>query len=487
MILIAFTLAACGSGSSGGDTAQVPVVTTGGQSLTVTIPQIGGNSNADNAVGFSSNAWKDGAITQAVISDVGPKTMRWPEGMTGNKIHFNKNNPAIFDIGIHDPNAHFLNFVTRIPNTWTTQPEFDFDEFVAKTKAAGAEPVVIIGIQAIYAKNGTDNMTRAQVIQAAVDFVRYANITKGYGVKYWEIGNEDDLEMRNTGILQSQFYDLYAGIFNEIAPLLKAVDPTIKLGANAMSFMDANCWNKLIPLVKNNAGFLVAHNYSFFKNTQYNEWHPNEAGWDWVAEVTKATAGINNNPGSPLSLFVTELSSYNVDEWGASNTNSTWKGLHNIQMNLEALRQPYTKAVMGWTSRWDDDASKAYNLFSPSYGLTSMGWSFPAISKHLYNNLGPKVAASSAPVTMWVSHNDTKNKMSVFLLNRGQSSANDIAITINAYTGSYANEKWVYAGSTPLSTDATLTKVASQSVTGNTFNVNLPPLSVTVIDFNTPG
>lgn len=487
MILISLTLAACGKTSA--DAAQTPVVNTPEPSLTVAIPQSGGNTNAGNAVGFSTSAWKDGAITAAAVSAIGPKSMRWPEGMTGNKIHFNKNNPAKFDIGIHDPNADFLkfNFVARIPNTWTTQPEFNFDDFIAKAKAAGAEPVVVIGIQAIYAKTGTDNMTRAQVVQAAVDFVRYANVIKGYGVKYWEIGNEDDLEMQRAGINPSQWYQLYADILNEIAPLLKAVDPSLKIGANAMSYMDANCWNKLIPQIKNNAGFLVAHSYSGFKNTQYHQWYANETGRDWVSEVTKASAGIRNNPGSPLALFVTEISSYHVEEWGEANTNTTWKGLHNIQMNLDALAQPYTKAVMAWTSRWDDDASKAYNLFSPSYGITSMGWSLPVLSQHLYSKLGPKIVATSVPVTMWVSHNDANNKMSVFLLNRGSSAVENLAVTINGYAGSYANEKWVYSGSTPLSTDATFTKLVSQNVQGNTFKVNLPPLSVTVINFNAPG
>ena len=42
---------------------------------------------------------------------------------------------------------------------------------------AGAQPMVI-------ANYGTGTP------QEAADWVRYANVTKGYGVKYWEIGNE---------------------------------------------------------------------------------------------------------------------------------------------------------------------------------------------------------------------------------------------------------------------------------------------------------
>ncbi len=70
----------------------------------------------------------------------------------------------------------------------------------------------------------------------AADWVRYANVTKGYGVKYWTIGNEyygnghygaaweadDHADKSPTG---------YANGVAAYADAMKAVDPTIKVGA----------------------------------------------------------------------------------------------------------------------------------------------------------------------------------------------------------------------------------------------------------------
>ena len=56
-------------------------------------------------------------------------------------------------------------------------PGTDFDSFMGTVKAVGAQPILIANYG-----SGTP--------QEAADWVQYANVTKGYGDKYWEIGNE---------------------------------------------------------------------------------------------------------------------------------------------------------------------------------------------------------------------------------------------------------------------------------------------------------
>src|SRR5690606_8713792 len=70
----------------------------------------------------------------------------------------------------------------------------DFDEFMAMCQNVGGVPVIVVCYDAMYktmTTNGT-RPTRAQLITSAAEWVRYANITKGYGVRYWAIGNETD-------------------------------------------------------------------------------------------------------------------------------------------------------------------------------------------------------------------------------------------------------------------------------------------------------
>ncbi len=57
-------------------------------------------------------------------------------------------------------------------------PGTDFDSFMGTVQKIGAQPILI-------ANYGTGTPAEA------AGWVQYANITKGYGDKYWEIGNEN--------------------------------------------------------------------------------------------------------------------------------------------------------------------------------------------------------------------------------------------------------------------------------------------------------
>ncbi|MFR9797901.1 cellulose binding domain-containing protein [Streptomyces sp. MS06] len=102
-------------------------------------------------------------------------------------------------------------------------PGTGFDAFMGTVSATGAQPILI----ADYG-SGTP--------EEAADWVRYANITKKYGARYWEIGNEiygnghygsgwehDDHADKSPGE--------YARQVRAYAEAMKAVDPTVRIGA----------------------------------------------------------------------------------------------------------------------------------------------------------------------------------------------------------------------------------------------------------------
>ena len=90
---------------------------------------------------------------------------------------------------------------------------------------------------------------------------RYANVTKGYGVKYWEIGNENygnghygaDWEADDHA---DKSPAEYATNVVQYADAMKAVDPTIKIGAvlttpanwpdGIVAAGDAGTWNDIV-------------------------------------------------------------------------------------------------------------------------------------------------------------------------------------------------------------------------------------------------
>ncbi|HKE92730.1 MAG TPA: hypothetical protein VKB34_00375 [Povalibacter sp.] len=67
--------------------------------------------------------------------------------------------------------------------------------------------------------------------QEAADWVRYSNKVKRYGFKYWEIGNENYGTWEADNNIRPHDPVTYATRFKEYYRVMKAVDPTIRIGA----------------------------------------------------------------------------------------------------------------------------------------------------------------------------------------------------------------------------------------------------------------
>jgi hypothetical protein len=143
-------------------------------------------------------------------------------------------------------------------------PGTGFDSFMSTVKAVGAQAI----LTANYG-SGTP--------QEAADWVQYANITKGYHDEYWEIGNElygngyygDDWETDNHA---SKSPATYAQNVIQYASAMKAVDPTIKIGAvltlpgnwpdSVVASGDTQDWNQaVLSTAGSSIDFVIVHYY----------------------------------------------------------------------------------------------------------------------------------------------------------------------------------------------------------------------------------
>ncbi|MEV5343327.1 cellulose binding domain-containing protein [Streptomyces sp. NPDC052676] len=102
-------------------------------------------------------------------------------------------------------------------------PGTGFDAFMGTVRATGAQPILIANYG-----SGTP--------EEAAGWVRYANVTKDYDAKYWEIGNEIYGNGHyGSGWEHDEHEDKspreYARQVRAYAKAMKAVDPTIKIGA----------------------------------------------------------------------------------------------------------------------------------------------------------------------------------------------------------------------------------------------------------------
>jgi hypothetical protein len=111
-------------------------------------------------------------------------------------------------------------------NTPNPFDDAQLDAMVSYANAIGAKPILQVPLLADTAGNPPTADTAAAMVQ-------YANITKGYGIEYFSIGNEPDI-YDTTGqpswpqVMNYTPQDYCAAVTGYVAAM-KAVDPTIKI------------------------------------------------------------------------------------------------------------------------------------------------------------------------------------------------------------------------------------------------------------------
>jgi hypothetical protein len=139
--------------------------------------------------------------TSDLLAAAGVRMMRYPGGSYGD----------IYKWETHTAPGGFV------------APDTDFDTFMAAVDRVGAEAMII-------ANYGTGTPAEA------AGWVAHANLTKGYDVTYWTVGNENygnghygaAWEADDHADLSATFY---ANLVVDYAEAMKAVDPSIKVGA----------------------------------------------------------------------------------------------------------------------------------------------------------------------------------------------------------------------------------------------------------------
>jgi hypothetical protein len=200
--------------------------------------------------GLNSAVWDsqmNAPAVQDLLGQAGIGMLRYPGGSYGDIYHWQDNTaPGGF-----------------------VAPGTNFDAFMGTVQKIGAQPILI-------ANYGTGTP------QEAAAWVQYANVTKGYGAKYWEIGNENygngyygaDWEADNHA---SKSPTTYANNVLQYASAMKAVDPTIKIGAvltlpgnwpdSVLASGDTADWNRTVLSIAGSAiDFAIVH------------WYPNGTG-----------------------------------------------------------------------------------------------------------------------------------------------------------------------------------------------------------------
>jgi cellulose binding protein with CBM2 domain/fibronectin type III domain protein len=293
------------------------------------------------AYGVNQAVWDSNMNTPTsvgLLSQAHVGMMRYPGGSYGDIYHFADNTA---------PGG----FVAAGTN---------FDSFMSTANAVGAQPIII-------ANYGTGSPAEA------ADWVKYANVTKGYGAKYWEIGNEiygdgyygADWEADNHA---TKGPAAYAASVMDYASAMKAVDPSIKIGAvltlpgnwpdSVVGGTDSGDWNHIVLADAGSAiDFVIVHWYpsGTGASTALNEPSTQFAGeLQQLRQEINAYAGAN---ASNIGIAVTETNS-SVEEDTQTN------GLFAADTYLTALENG------AFTVDWWDMRNGAGNVSTSVDGAT---------------------------------------------------------------------------------------------------------------------
>ena len=436
----------------------------------------------NNSIGINLNFFMDGgrlphakrSVTDA-IRDMGAKYLRYPGGEKSDLYLFSgppyeKSVPTIArTVGLSD-------YPGVITGTRFTYDPLDFDEYMTLCRSIHAEPVVVVAADN-YLRNvyeGEFVTSRNELIRHASEWVRYANIVKKYGIRYWMIGNES--WNHNNG---NSTADIYAQDVIDFSKAMKAVDPSILIIANGAS---DEFFKTVITKAGDHIDRLCVSNYgvyNFFAG--YKTYRDTAQVLIWPA-LTAVNA--MNKYASPEQLKRLKMI---VAEFGSIDWTNHWKGINDMghaivtfDMAGQLLLQPQIEFSCFWNTRWieneskpgaDHDALDKDGNFNPT-GYSLMIWG---------NFMGKKMVKSSsaAPLITYSSYDPENKKLFVYLINKA-GKPQQVTMDINGYKVKEIPQAWEYFGKSAEDIKPVWRK--KTAITGE--KINLEGFSITVLEIN---
>ncbi len=423
---------------------------------------------ADRFVGVNLNYIRDADANRprarpldAALQDLGVRWLRYPGG---EKSDFTLWAQPPYDT----PHPVSLGYYGTVAGQ-----RMDFDEYVTHCRAAHAEPYIVAG----YDIEKRTGRTEAQWLESAAAWVRYANVTKKYGVKYWEIGNEN----WNNGKATPQEM---AGIVSRFSRAMKAIDPTIKVGASGNG---GRWWAAFLPTAAPALDFVSLSLYNCWGWKGYGHFvqHPDE---DTIGDVETALNAIDHDAPPAdrrrLKVIVAETNSkdYSKDGWPGANT--LGHALVTFDTLGRVMAQPRVLSAMVWTTRWmnDGEARKSqWYALGPDNETLPTGravalWGRFAQSEVL------AVTGGSRAVSGYATRSPDGRTLTVWVLNRGLAAAADVRVALHAPVSYHRAAVYQLSGTGPDDSNPHWGPLPARAVRGNAVSgLSCPGVSVTVL------
>ena len=435
---------------------------------------------SNHPIGINLDFFMDGGrfpnakhSVQEDLKKMAMKYLRYPGGEKSDLYLFSvppydKSSPHLArSAGLGD----YPGVITPDKKGFTYDP-LDFDEFMAICKANHAEPVIVVAADCylLTTKPGEKLSTREELIKNAVEWVRYANVKKKYGVKYWMIGNESwNSNNENSNV------NIYAQDVIDFSKAMKAVDPSILTIANGAS---DDFFKTVIQKAGDYFDRLCASNYgvnNFFKG--YNTYR--DTAQDLIEPAETALNAMNKyatpDQKKKLKMIVAEFGSIDwANHW--KGTNDMGHAIVAFDMAGQLIAQPQIEYSCFWTTRWIENESHPgadHDALDKDGNINPTGIALQIWGKFM----GSKMVrvASSAPVISYACKDG--GRLRLYLVNKSELKQ-DIALDLKDYKVNGITQSWEYFG-----TSADDMKPVWQARNDkNSENYVLKPFSINVIE-----
>lgn len=296
----------------------------------------------------------------------------------------------------------------------------DFDEFMEICREIGAEPVLCVAADEYLVDypEGCTWATREELIRHAVEWVRYANIVKGYNIKYWMIGNESwhKQNLNSTA-------EIYARDVVDFSIAMKAVDPTISIvpNGNSVAF-----WEVVLKIAGDYIDLLCISNYPVWQFRRgYATYR--DTIQDLTAPVDRTIRAMRKAGREDLKIIIAEYGPY---DWastlkGDHDQSQAWPMINdmghamcNFEMTGKQLLIPDVLFSQYWNTRWiwnDSVRYSAYDALDRDGNFNATGYSMMIWG----NYLGDRMVKSTGTTALrsFASFSPGEGKIYVYLLN----------------------------------------------------------------------
>jgi hypothetical protein len=353
----------------------------------------------------------------------------------------------------------------------------DFDEYMATVLKVGAEPYVVVGYDSVKRAQRTED----DYLADAVAWVRYAK-SKGYKVRYWEIGNEN---WHNETVTPEEM----ARVAKRFSAGMKAEDPSIKVGASGNS---TDWWDRFLPGAAASLDFLSVSNYPAWDFKSYDRYYQSPHV-DLLGSVRSTVESIRKHSHSrPLPVLVVETNSKDFAPNGWPDANSMGHALVTFELFAGCAMLPGVDAALLWTTRWMEEEKvedSVWYALGPKNETMPTGRAVELWGKYALPNL-VRVSGSTDIVGAYATMSSPGTagvppaSGVLWIVNRGKESVDlSVGIGIGRMTGASVR---TFAGSGSDDRSPKISPPSKVSVQAGKLELRgLPLISISVVEFKT--